>query len=69
MLQLLSTLFVPVMVPVLLVVIFRYLNAKEKQPVFGVYQVKNKNYWFKLVFMFIVLKIRQVSTSHIISDC
>ncbi|KAL0841174.1 hypothetical protein ABMA28_014917 [Loxostege sticticalis] len=60
MLQLLSTLFVPVMVPVLLVVIFRYLNAKEKQAVFGVYQVKNKNYWFKLVFMFIVLKIRQL---------
>ncbi|XP_028166050.1 uncharacterized protein LOC114356879 [Ostrinia furnacalis] len=56
MLLLLITLFIPAS----LVVIFRFINAKHNQPIFGVYQVKNKYYWFKLIIMFIILKMRQL---------
>ncbi|KAL4712305.1 hypothetical protein ACJJTC_004067 [Scirpophaga incertulas] len=47
-------------VPLSLVLIFRFLNTKYKPPIFGVYQLKNKSYVFKFIILYIVLKVRQL---------
>ncbi|XP_013199889.2 uncharacterized protein LOC106142611 [Amyelois transitella] len=48
------------LIPVALVLIFRYVNKKYEPPIFGIYQTKNKNYWLKFVFMYIVIRLRQL---------
>ncbi|XP_053607485.1 uncharacterized protein LOC128673569 [Plodia interpunctella] len=48
------------LIPVALVLLFKYVNKRYEPPIFGIYQMKNKNYWFKFVFMFILIKLRQL---------
>ncbi|XP_038211928.1 uncharacterized protein LOC119832336 [Zerene cesonia] len=49
-----------ILITVCLVLIYRFLNTKNKPPIFGVYQQKSKTYWFKFLFMYTILKIRQL---------
>ncbi|XP_041978291.1 uncharacterized protein LOC121732474 [Aricia agestis] len=44
------------------VVVFRYINTKYKPPVLGIYQQENKNFWPKFLFMYVVLKLKQLKT-------
>ncbi|XP_047529736.1 uncharacterized protein LOC125065921 [Vanessa atalanta] len=44
------------------VFIFRFINMKYKPAIFGIYQQRNKTYWFKFLFMYSILRIRQVIT-------
>ncbi|XP_045529038.1 uncharacterized protein LOC123717198 [Pieris brassicae] len=40
--------------------VFRFINTKNKPAIFGIYQQKNKTYWLKFIFMYVVLKLRQL---------
>ncbi|KAJ8728091.1 hypothetical protein PYW08_016476 [Mythimna loreyi] len=50
----------PLLIPVGLVVFFRILNKPNKPAIFGIYQQKNKFFWFKFLFMYVTIKIRQL---------
>ncbi|XP_045448625.1 uncharacterized protein LOC123657079 [Melitaea cinxia] len=43
-----------------LVLTFRFINKKYKPPILGIYQQRNKTYWFKFLFMFTILSAKQV---------
>ncbi|XP_045771647.1 uncharacterized protein LOC123871748 [Maniola jurtina] len=47
---------------VVIVSLYRFINKKHEPPVFGIYQQRNKTYWFKFLFMYIYLKLRQLIT-------
>lgn len=53
------------LIPAFLVLLVRFIITKNKPPIFGIYQQKNKTYFFKFIFMYVVLKARQVSTKEI----
>ncbi|KAM3964521.1 uncharacterized protein ACR2FA_001491 [Aphomia sociella] len=55
-------LIISILIPACLVLFFRFVNRKRKPPIFGVYQLKNKTYCFKFVFMYILLRLRQLKT-------
>ncbi|CAG9786217.1 unnamed protein product [Diatraea saccharalis] len=55
------TLIIPVLlIPTTLVIFFRFINKKNKPPIFGVYKQRGKSYWFKFLLMFTILKLRQL---------
>ncbi|XP_075973431.1 uncharacterized protein LOC142974794 [Anticarsia gemmatalis] len=54
------SLIISSIIPIGLVLLFRTLNKQMKPAIFGVYQQKNKSYWFKFIFMYTVLKFRQL---------
>ncbi|KAJ0177157.1 hypothetical protein K1T71_007166 [Dendrolimus kikuchii] len=56
------TVITSMLITTTLVLIFRLLNAKWKPPIFGVYQQRNKFYYFKFILMYIILKLRQLKT-------
>ncbi|XP_023952964.2 uncharacterized protein LOC112056717 [Bicyclus anynana] len=45
-----------------IVLLFRFINKKYEHPIFGIYQQRNKTYWFKFLFMYIFLRLRQFIT-------
>lgn len=49
-----------VVVSVILVLIFHLMNGGRNPPIFGIYQQRNKTFWFKYVLMYSYLKVRQV---------
>lgn len=59
------TLLISTLIPLSLVLVFRLINKPHKPPIFGIYQQKNKFYWFKYVFMYVVLTVRKVSITDI----
>nr|XP_032521754.1 uncharacterized protein LOC116773432 [Danaus plexippus plexippus] len=59
-----------VVVSVILVLIFHLMNGGRNPPIFGIYQQRNKTFWFKYVLMYSYLKVRQliVYLKHIIVE-
>ncbi|XP_059045344.1 uncharacterized protein LOC131841114 [Achroia grisella] len=56
-------LIISALIPAILVLVaFRFVNKRRKPAIFGVYQLKNKNYYFKFVLMYTILRIRQLVT-------
>lgn len=54
------TLILSFAVSALVVTVFKYLNATRKPPILGIYQQRNKGYWLKLIFMYILLTVKRV---------
>ncbi|XP_022918645.2 uncharacterized protein [Onthophagus taurus] len=46
---------------VFLIIIVKLLTGEARSPIFNVYQRPTKIYWFKVVFMYSVLKFRQIA--------
>ncbi|XP_063533596.1 uncharacterized protein LOC134743893 [Cydia strobilella] len=54
------TLIISLIVPLSLVLIFRFLNAERKPAIFGVYQQRNKTYFLKFIVLYLFLRSRQL---------
>ncbi|CAH1645567.1 unnamed protein product [Spodoptera littoralis] len=53
-------LILPLFIPAALVLFFRILNKPYKPAIFGVYQQRNKFFWIKYIFMYLILSFRQL---------
>ncbi|CAD0199190.1 unnamed protein product [Chrysodeixis includens] len=51
------------LIPTGLVLVFKLINKQNKPPISGVYQQNTKFYWFKFVFMYVILTLRQLKNS------
>nr|XP_049699927.1 uncharacterized protein LOC110375695 [Helicoverpa armigera] len=56
----LCAILLPLLIPVGLVIFFKILNKPDKPALFGVYQQKNKFFYLKFLFMYTVLRFRQL---------
>ncbi|KPJ02800.1 hypothetical protein RR46_10003 [Papilio xuthus] len=54
------TLILSFAVSAFVVIVFKYLNATRKPPILGIYQQRNKGYWLKFIFMYVLLTVKRL---------